>query len=176
MSSNLLCSLELLSWQCSRLLLHHYSLHVLIWKSGHKHVLSVWYDTLCGNVNMVHCLRDVQVWMWFGEILTTNIISWWILHKMMSQHPQWPLSYILLIICVCGGVEVQKNRLNTSGVSSTLTKPKSNLKFVVLEVNFVCFRCPVELRCGYLRQRFYLVGAELEEKKARNVVTEYSER
>lgn len=114
--------------------------------------------------------------MWFGEILTTNIISWWILHKMTSQHPQWPLSYILLIICVCGGVEVQKNWLNTSGVSSTLTKPKCNLKFVVLEVNFVCFRCPVELRCGYLRQRFYLVGAELEEKKARNVVTEYSER
>lgn len=32
-------------------------------------------------------------------------------------------------------------------------KHKSNLKFVFLEVYFVCFRCPAELRCSYLRQR-----------------------
>ena len=56
-----------------------------------------------------------------------------------------------------------------------IEKHKSNLKFVFLEVNFVCFRCPAELRLVIWGRGFYLVGAELEQKKARKVA-EHKER
>ena len=41
-----------LARQPSLLCLHHHSLHLTIWKSGHNHVMWTWYDTFCRNVKV----------------------------------------------------------------------------------------------------------------------------
>lgn len=49
-----------LAWQSSRLLLHHLTLPLLRWQSGHKHVIWMWYDMLCRHVNMVHMTHTCE--------------------------------------------------------------------------------------------------------------------
>lgn len=61
------CSLELQSLaQLAQL--HH---HLLIWKSGYKHILWTW------SVNMV-LMTGSWTYQWFSETLIVSILSWWL--------------------------------------------------------------------------------------------------
>ena len=44
-----------LPWQPSQLIFHHNSFHLLMWKSGHNHVMSTWNGNFWANVSMVLC-------------------------------------------------------------------------------------------------------------------------
>lgn len=68
----------------SRLWLHHHLLHLPVWRSVNKHVMWIWLNTCCRNVNMVNMTRTkVNI---FTETLAANILSAMGLWSIISIH------------------------------------------------------------------------------------------
>lgn len=70
--------------RASRLWLHHHLLHLPVWRSVNKHVMWMWLNTCCRNVNMVNmtCTK-VNI---FTETLTANILLVMGLWSIISIH------------------------------------------------------------------------------------------